>query len=71
MSEEGINKSSDGQSGTRTKETWRTGNRKSSRSKTSFLYTRVVPAVLVVLLITLIAILVIVGLSLVGGIPGG
>jgi hypothetical protein len=71
MSEERIHKSGESQSGTRIKETSRVGNRKSSRSKTSLLYTRIVPAVLVVLLIALIATLVIVGLSLVGVIPGG
>lgn len=71
MSEEGIHKSGESQPGTRIKETSRAGNRKFSRSKTSFLYTRVVPAALVILLIALIATLVIVGLSLVGVIPGG
>jgi hypothetical protein len=71
MSEEGIHKSGESQSGARIKETSRAGNRKSSRSKTSFLYTRVVPAALVVLLIALFATLVIVGLSLVGVMPGG
>lgn len=71
MSEEGIHKSGESQSGARIKETSRAENRKSSRSKTSFLYTRVVPAALVVLLIALIATLVIVGLSLVGVMPGG
>ncbi len=71
MSEEGIHKSGESQSGARIKETSRAGNRKFSRSKASFLYTRVVPAALVILLIALIATLVIVGLSLVGVIPGG
>ena len=39
--------------------------------KESFLYTKIVPVALAVLLVALLAVLVIVGLSLIGVTPGG
>jgi hypothetical protein len=46
-------------------------NRDPSGSKRSFIYTKIVPAALAALLIALFTTLVIVGLSVIGVIPGG
>jgi hypothetical protein len=61
----------EGQTVTKTNDSSRNDLRKPSLVKETFLYSKIVPVALALLLVALLAVLVIVGLSLIGGISGG
>lgn len=61
----------EGKTATDTKDSSRNEVLKSSRVKETFLYSKIVPVTLAALLLALLAVLVIVGLSVIGVISGG
>jgi hypothetical protein len=71
MDEQSISKANEVKVTPDSKRSPRADRRRASQSKGSFLYSKIVPAVLVILLITLIGTLSIVLLSILGVIPGG
>jgi hypothetical protein len=71
MDEQSISKANEGKVSPDSKRSPRADRGRASLSKGSFLYSKLVPAVLVILVITLIGTLTIVLLSILGVTPGG
>ncbi len=71
MDEQSISKANEGKVTPESKGSPKADGERASHSNGSFLYSKLVPAVLLILLITLIGTLTIVLLSILGVIPGG